>query len=306
MKKPRKKFLSYFFQSIFNNAWSYNVYYDKLKEITITLYKWVNLPESIDERFLELSLFERGEVLFFFDEGLDDFAIMNMAGVGKWDIYNRPILRRGYASNGSKAEKGEEDSVIIYNNVLRKPSEDETLYYAEKFAFYDQIIDININAQKTPLFIRCGENERLTLKNLFMKYDGGEPVIFGDRNLSSIPIEVLKTNAPYVADKIYDMKVKYWNEFLTFKGVSNVNINKKERLTTDEVQRQLGGSIAARGSGLLMRKQAAEAINKMFNLNIDVVFNEDYQIRVLDVENELVDENSDEEEKSPEGGALNE
>ena len=87
-----------------------------------------------------------------------------------------------------------------------------------------------------------------------MKYDGGEPVVFGDRNLSSVPIEVLKTDAPYVADKIYDMKVKYWNEFLTFKGVSNVNINKKERLTTDEVQRQLGGSIAARGSGLLMRK----------------------------------------------------
>ena len=85
-----------------------------------------------------------------------------------------------------------------------------------------------------------------------------------------------------------------------------MNINKKERLTTDEVQRQLGGSIAARGSGLLMRKQAAEAINKMFGLDIDVVFNEDYQIRVLDAEDELVNENNDEEEKSPEGGVLNE
>ena len=95
------------------------------------------------------------------------------------------------------------------------------------------------------------------------------------------------------------MKVKYWNEFLTFKGGSNVNINKKERLTTDEAQRQLGGSIAARGSGLLMRKQAAEAINNMFGLNIDVVFNEDYQLKVLDPKDELINENE-------EGGAENE
>lgn len=299
MKQKKRNFLSYFFQSIFNNAWAYNVYYDQLKEITITLYKWINLPETIDERFLELSLFERGQVLFFFDKDLDDFAIMNMAGVGKWNIYNNPVKRRGYASNGAHVEKNEKDSIIIYNNVLRRSSENETLYYAEKFAFYDQIIDININAQKTPLFIRCGENERLTLKNLFMKYDGGEPVIFGDRNLSQIPIEVLKTDAPYVADKIYDMKVKYWNEFLTFKGVSNVNINKKERLTTDEVQRQLGGSIAARGSGLLMRKQAADAINKMFGLDIDVIFNEDYQLKVNDPEDEIINENE-------EGGGENE
>lgn len=302
MMKKTKRFLSYFFQSIFNNAWSYNIYYDKLKEITITLYKWVNLPPEIDERFLELSLFERGQVVFFKDE-VAGYAVMQLGGFSKFDIYRRPLNRQAFAANGARASLTENDSVIIYNNVLRTPSEDETLYYAEKFAFYDQIINININAQKTPLFIRVGENERLTLKNLFMKYDGGEPVIFGDKNLSSVPIEVLKTDAPFVAKDIYDMKVKYWNEFLTFKGVSNVNINKKERLSVDEVNRQLGGSIAARGSGLLMRKQAAEAINDMFGLDIDVIFNEDYQLRVSDPENELVDENGDELEK---GGAENE
>lgn len=297
--KKGKRFLSYFFQSIFSNAWSYNIYYDKLKEITITLYKWVNLPPEIDERFLELSLFERGQVVFFKDDVVG-FAVMNLGGFSKFDIYRVPEKRQAYAANGARASLTKDDSVLIYNNVLRTSSEDETLYYAEKFAFYDQIINININAQKTPLFIRVGENERLTLKNLFMKYDGGEPVIFGDKNLSSTPLEVLKTDAPFVAKDIYDMKVKYWNEFLTFKGVSNVNINKKERLSVDEVNRQLGGSIAARGSGLLMRKQAAEAINKMFGLHIDVVFNEDYQLRVEDPEDELVNENGEDPDKGGE------
>lgn len=289
--KLKDKFCRRFFQTIFNNLWAYRTNYDKLKEITITLYKWLNLPEEIDERFLELALFEMGEVLFFYDEIAEQYVVAKSANTGKWDKYNIPMYRKAYASNGYKYDATNTDSVIIYNNVLRTSSEDETIYFAEKLGFYDQVININVNAQKTPLFIKCAENERLTLKNLFMKYEGNEPIIFGDKNISTNPIEVLNTQAPFVADKIYDMKVKYWNEFLTYKGVSNVNINKKERLTTDEVNRQLGGSIAARGSGLLMRKQACEKINKMFNLDIDVVFNEDYTMRVNDQADELLDEN---------------
>ena len=124
-----------------------------------------------------------------------------------------------------------------------------------------------------------------------MKYDGNEPMIAADEaiGLDGSSIEVLKTDAPFVADKIYEMKVKYWNEFLTFKGISNVNIASRERMTNDEVYRQLGGSLACRGSGMRMRKEAAKQINGMFGLNIDVVFNEEYQIKVLDAADEIID-----------------
>lgn len=286
-----KKRWDRFKQSIFKNLYSYNIYDDKLKEIAITLYKWVNLPDEIDERFLELSLFENGHVVFSRDDDADIFFVMRSTNAGKWDIYNRPIRRELYANTGVHLTRDKYNSVIIYNNVLKKSSWDIVRYYADRFAFYDQVIDININAQKTPILIRCSENERLTMQNLFEKYEGGQPVIWGDKNLSSNPLEVMKTDAPFVANDIYDMKVKYWNEFLTFFGVSNVNINKKERLTVDEVNRQLGGAIAARGSGMLMRKQACKEINNMFGLNIDVVFNEDYTLHVNDPENELIGEN---------------
>ena len=301
-KKWKHRILDYFFTTICNANYAIDVNYDKLKEITVTLYKWLNLPPEIDERFLELTLFDQGHALFFPDEVLNEYLVTRSNNIGRWNIYDVPYKRHAFASNGYQRNLDHKNSVIIYNNILRKSSELETLYFAEKLANADLIIDLNMKAQKTPFFIRCAENQRLTMQNLYMQYDGGVPVIFGDKNLDASPLEVLKTDAPFIAKDVYDLKVKFWNEFLTFKGISNVNINKKERLTTDEVARQLGGSIAARGSGLLMRKQACKEINEMFGLDIDVVYNEDVVLRIMDEADQLIDENDLPEE----GGTENE
>ena len=102
--------------------------------------------------------------------------------------------------------------------------------------------------------------------------------IFGDKNLVAPDmVKTIPTDAPYIADKIYQLKTQYWNECLTRLGISNVNIQKKERLISDEVTRAMGGVIASRYSRLEMRRQAADAINKMFNLDIEVDYREDYR-----------------------------
>lgn len=150
----------------------------------------------------------------------------------------------------------------------------------------DRIIDVNIMTQKTPILIKCDESERLTMQNLYMKYDGNQPFIWGDKSLSSTPLEVLNTNAPYVAEDIYNLKEKIWNEALTCLGISNVSITKKERLISDEVERHMGGVIASRYSRLNAREQACDQINEMFGLNISV----NYQENVADKDFEDVDD----------------
>ena len=87
----------------------------------------------------------------------------------------------------------------------------------------------------------------------------------------------MKTDAPYVADKLYTLKTQIWNEALTYLGISNINITKKERLITDEVTRNQGGTIASRYSRLQARRDACEQINKMFGLEIWCDYREDYQ-----------------------------
>ena len=68
-----------------------------------------------------------------------------------------------------------------------------------------------------------------------------------------------------------------WNEALTYLGISNINVQKKERLITDEVTRNQGGVVASRYSRLESRRQACEQINKMFGLNISCDYREDYR-----------------------------
>lgn len=264
-----------FWESAITNTACYDFYYDKIKELSISVFDWQNVPPEIDVRFMELMLFERGAVLFFRDEDMQQFLCLPYAEHGKWNVYRIPLLRRAFASNGYNKKLDIDNSVIIYNNVLRIPSIRDCKLFARRLANFDRVIDTNVNAQKTPVLILCSEKDRLTLVNLYKQYEGNEPFIFGDQELSAKPLSSVRTDAPYVADKIYDLKTRYWNEMLTFKGISNLNVQKKERLITDEVARSQGGTIASRYSGLMMRQQACEKINKLFGLDIWCEFRED-------------------------------
>lgn len=268
-----------FLATAITNRECYDFYYDRIKELSMSMFEWINMPPEIDIRYLELMMFERGGVVFFKDDVTDKYVCLPFTQWGKFDIYRIPIFRRAFASNGYNVKLDQTNSVIIYNNALRTPSIRQAKLFAKRLANFDRVIDVNVHAQRTPVLIRCDEKERLTLENLYMKYDGNQPVIFGDKNLSSTPIDCISTEAPYVADKIYELKVQYWNEMLTYNGISNVSYQKKERMVKDEIVRSQGGTIASRYSPLNARKRGCELINEMFGLDIDVAYHEDYRMQ---------------------------
>ena len=73
-------------------------------------------------------------------------------------------------------------------------------------------------------------------------------------------------------------------------GVPNLTISKRERLVTDEIQQATAGTSACRMSKLEARQQAAEQINKMFGLNIQVSVNSLYTSGISDDEGNTVDD----------------
>lgn len=277
----RKRDREFWESADLNNA-SYIQYYDRLTELSISMFEWRNLPDTVDPRFLELTLFANGMAVFFKDE-VEDYLALQCAISGPLNVYRIPIRRRAYAVNGYNRELDDKNSVIIYNNMLHKNSMLDVRMFARELYNLDRAISVNANAQKTPILIRCDENKRLTLENLYMDYDGNKPVIYGDKGLNPNALSVLKTDAPYVADKLYTLKTQKWNEALTYLGISNVNITKRERLITDEVTRNQGGTIASRYSRLQSRRVACEQINKMFGLNVQCDYREDYQ-EIVDAE----------------------
>lgn len=265
-----------FDDSAMMNNRTYGQYLNRLTELSISMFEWKNLPDTIDPRFLELTLFNSGQAVFFKDEELDYLALQVITK-GKFDVYQIPVNRRAYAVNGYQRELNNKDSVIIYNNYLHCNSILDVKQFARRLYNLDRIIDVNANAQKTPVLVQGTEQQRLTLINLYKEYDGNAPVIFGDKNLDINSLKAISTQAPYVADKIYQLKTQIWNEALTYLGISNINVQKKERLISDEVTRNQGGTIASRYSRLESRREACRKINNMFGLDLWCDYREDFQ-----------------------------
>ena len=266
-----------FSESAMLNNGTYGFYLSRLMELAISMFEWKNLPDSIDPRFLELTLFGDGQAVWFKDDEMDMYLALQVIINGRLDVYRVPINRRAFAVNGYQKELDNKNSVIIYNNFLRTNSYQMCVLYAKKLYALDRIIDVNTNAQKTPVLIAVDENQRLTAENVYQRWDGNQPVIYGDKAIDPNILRVLKTDAPYVSDKIYQLKTQYWNEALTYLGISNLNVQKKERLVSDEVVRSQGGTIASRYSRLEARREACRKINDMFGLNIDVNYREDFR-----------------------------
>lgn len=292
---PRVKDAEFWESSKYNNV-TFMQYYRRFVELAVSMFEWKNLPDTIDERYLELILFTYGSALWFRDEEIGDLALkytMNNA----FNIYRIPTGRRAIADNGYNAQRTIDDSVIIWNNMLHTSSQPEIEYFAYRLYNIDRTIDVNVNAQKTPILIKGSEHDLLMLKNLYLKYDGNQPVIFGDKEMSPNPLQVLKTDAPFVSGQLYDLKEKIFNECLTYLGISNVTFQKRERMLSTEVDYGQGAVMANRYSRLIARKKAAEQINTMFGLNIDVVYRDDNEVYVPDMP---------EDTDAPEGGEDNE
>lgn len=68
------------------------------------------------------------------------------------------------------------------------------------------------------------------------------------------------------------MKQAILRECMTLLGIENANMDKKERLVSDEVNANNQQVIASRNIWFSERKKAIEELNKKFNLNASVEF----------------------------------
>ena len=275
MKRPKKQ-TAQFYDSLFD-ALSYQGFYrDRLTDIALSCVKWKNLPEEIDPRFLEWCLFYDGMAIFFKDDITEKFVCIQVMPSGQFNMYRIPKERTAYAVNGyQNSDLNEHNSVIIYNNLLRKPSVQDIEIYAKKLTNIDLTLNVNVNAQKTPIAIICDETQRLTFQQLYQNYAGNMPFIFGDKGLTLDNVKSINTQADYKGEELNKLKTDIWNEALTYLGVSNVQYQKKERINTEEINRSMGGAFASRRSRIKARKNAVEEINKMFGLSIEVDFEDE-------------------------------
>ena len=309
IKKPRRKAISSNFEdAMLLNSQTYIDYLERMKKIALSMFEWVNLPETMNARYLELCLYYKGQATLLYDE---DYGFINTqaADSGYLNIYGLPTKINCYSFSYNTMRElyvpgtnlpAEEECILVMNNYQRVPTASTISLYAERLTEAQRAADINIKAQKTPILLLTDKNQELTLRNMYAQYDGNSPVIFGDKNLlSEKPIDAIKTEAPFLANDIRLYMKEIWNDFLTFLGIANLD-EKRERLVTKEADSNNELVNLNMQSYLIPRKQACKEFNEKFGLTgekaIDVKLRSDLYNIIKENESIIKDYRINEEE----------
>lgn len=272
---------------------TYSTWFNRLYNIAISRFEWLNLPDTCNEKFIEQVLFFNGFMVGYKDTALNSFLIMPCTNNSVLDIFGYPAKVNAYGYNGYMSQNltpytitlGEEptraDAALLYANYSRCPDLPAVLYFARKLTKIDRTIDVNINVQKTPYIISCGENQRLTVANMFKQVDNFEPAIITTKFYGlngEKPINVMDLKPPFVADKMQTLKRQVYQEALTYLGIEANTSEKAERQITEELTANMGETESMRQSPLASRKQFCKEFNKIYGTNIDVKFRSDLQL----------------------------
>lgn len=279
MARMKKNFRNnyQFIDSALSNDATYWDYLERFKKIALSMFEWVNLPKTMNAMYLEKCLYYLGQATLLKDENYG-FINTRASSNGYINIYGYPTSLNCYSyeynstrklySGLSKENNNEfEECILVQNNWERIPTAGTLELFAYRLYEAEQTAMINIKSQKTPVLILTDEKQRLTMENLYSQYDGNKPVIFGDKNnLDDNKLKAISTEAPFVADKIMEYKKEIWNECLTFLGINNIVVDKKERLIEAEASQNNELINLNLQSYLAPRQEACKLFNEKYGL----------------------------------------
>ena len=268
------------------NEATYIDYLQRIKQVAMAIFEWVDLPAGMNSRFLEKTLYYDGKASLLFDK---EKGYMNLrcSANGALNMYELPTKLNCYSWGISKyrtvfygadpinPSRKEDECILVLNNQDAAPTASSIELFAYRLYEAQRSCDTNIKQQKYPTLIVTDENQRLTMSNLYKKVDSNEPVIFGDSKLNDISkVKTFNTQAPFVADKLQDYIKIIWNDCLTFLGIQNLG-EKKERLITSEASSNNELINLNLQSRLAPRQEACKLFNEKYGTNISVKIRSD-------------------------------
>lgn len=255
-----------------SNYKTYLMYKRQMKTLAENVFKFNNLPEYIDVAYLNKTLLNDGAIAFFKDEVLGVIALP-FSSYGKLDVYGRPNQIYVWGQNGYHEVLDKNQYVIMYDNNGKYPLVLDIAQMAERVALAVRTQDVNIIQQRTPRIWKTSKDTEKSVKDLINEIDTMvETVVTYDSKNVLTDLQSVQAPAPYVTDKLDDHLKELFAEFYRLIGVANVQIQKKERYITDEMQASQGGTIASRWSRFEPRQRAVKEINEKFGLDISVEY----------------------------------
>lgn len=245
-------------------------YREKLLRLILERFKWSNLPDTWEYDYFIEHLFLDG-VIGVTDTNAGILALKcGLTGIGIFDqptemIFANPVLgnfRRKIGEDGEYIK-------IQYNFhgigwIIDR--------YATLLAMCDSGIAVNLlNTKITYVFGATNKTQAETFKALYDDITMGKPAVFtstGNTGLLKEQLFTMPAKENFIADDVQLLKRKIVNEFLTDIGINNTNLDKRERLTDDEVNANNDEVLANICHWYDNIIDGITRVNKMFGLDI--------------------------------------
>lgn len=268
-----------YWQSYSANQRTYLYYVDIITKMALSRFRWINLPETCDERYLEMTLVTKGIASIAFPRKIEGtFLSLQCAQQGRPNMYDRPIRWLAIGQNGSKYSCDAKNGVVVFDNETRYPLMDGIRLYANELTHLRLTRRMNRMHQQIPFILTGPQEKRQDMVNLFKQVAGGEPAILATDDIQQIGYEAMSTGVEFIGEQLAVDEQNIWSRIYTMLGLTNTTM-KQERMTEDEIRAQKAPSELVLESCLIERRKAARELNERFgaylNAPIEVVMRQD-------------------------------
>ena len=232
-RQIRESFKTYYINKFYNkwmNKFKFNgLNYQQIEFImrkfwdvgAVAVLKPVGIPEGIN--------LEENEIIF------TPFAPQSIFNIYDYPSEVMPINTRGVPFIPSKSLKLDEEIVIIYCQKNHKSIYSSIECKIKQLVDLEMTIRTNTKTQKFPWIVAVSPENKTAINDMIENIENDEAVLLTTLEEPE-KAKALVSGAPYVLDKLEQLRQKLEDDIDTILGCNNVGIaEKKEHLTVGEV-----------------------------------------------------------------------
>lgn len=258
-----------YWQSAAVNQRTYMYYVDIIIKMALSRFRWLNLPRSCDERYLEFTLVTQGMASIAYPKNMrGTFLSLQCAPQGQPNLYDRPIKWLAIGQNGTRYSCDRRNGVTVFDNETRYPLMNGIMLYANELTHLRMTRRMNLMHQQVPFILKVPQERRQDAVNLFKQVAGGEPAVIGTEAMDDVRYEALSTGVQYIGEELSVAEQNLWGRIYTMLGIKNTTL-KQERQTEDEIRAQAAPTELVSASSLTERRKAACELNERFGAYLD-------------------------------------
>lgn len=270
--------LNYWGTQAYNNR-LYNYYRNIMLQMATNRYRWINLPKTCNERYLNWVLATEGVATIAFPAKMRGTFFSTKAVINSQpNVYDEYTEWDSFGNNGWRFHVNSKNGVLVYDNSTRFPIMESIDLYATELVHIRMTKNMNRFHQQIP-YVLTGPQEKLyDMQQIMKQVAGGELAMIGTNGLDMIKPDTLQTGVPYIGEALASDEQNVWNRVYTMLGIENSPF-KAERQTEDEVRAQKSPSQIIRMATLSTLRSACDKLNDRFGNYLDgeisVVWNQD-------------------------------